>query len=65
MPLFLGRVRGYDSLQIGETMFVTGVAMFVAGADRRAHLAHRVDLRRMLAFGLFDASACPAGGWRI
>ena len=27
-PVFLGRVRGYSSLMIGETMFVTGPAMF-------------------------------------
>ena len=34
VPLFLGRVRGYDSLQIGETMFVTGVGDVPVGADR-------------------------------
>ena len=27
-PVFLARVRGYTSLEIGETMFLTGVAMF-------------------------------------
>src|SRR5262249_27905559 len=27
-PLYLGRVRGYDALMIGETMFVSGLAMF-------------------------------------
>ena len=32
IPLFLGRVRGYDSLQIGETMFVTGFGMFACSA---------------------------------
>ncbi|MBL8538152.1 MAG: DHA2 family efflux MFS transporter permease subunit [Hyphomonadaceae bacterium] len=30
-PLFLGSVRGYSALQIGETMFVQGLTMFVAG----------------------------------
>ena len=35
LPLFLGRVRGYDSLQIGETMFVTGAVHVPVGADRR------------------------------
>ncbi len=30
-PLFLGSVRGYNSLQIGNTMFVQGAAMFLAG----------------------------------
>ncbi len=29
-PLFLGSVRGYSALQIGETMFVQGMAMFLA-----------------------------------
>lgn len=28
-PVFLGRVRGYDSLQIGETVFVSGLFMFL------------------------------------
>ncbi len=51
LPLFLGRVRGYDSLQIGETMFVTGVAMFLS-APIAGQLAQRVDLRVMLGFGL-------------
>ena len=29
-PLFLGSVRGYSALQIGETMFVQGAVMFVS-----------------------------------
>ena len=28
-PVYLAQVRGYDALMIGETMFVTGVAMFL------------------------------------
>jgi DHA2 family multidrug resistance protein len=51
VPLFLGRVRGYDSLQIGETMFVTGAAMFLS-APIAGQLARVVDLRVMLAVGL-------------
>ena len=51
VPLFLGRVRGYDSLQIGETMFVTGAAMFLA-APVAGQLARILDLRVMLAVGL-------------
>ena len=35
-PVYLAQVRGYNALMIGETMFVTGVAMFltapIAGA---------------------------------
>ncbi len=50
-PLFLGRVRHYNSLQIGETMFVTGLTMFMA-APIAGKLAAKVDLRRMLAAGL-------------
>jgi DHA2 family multidrug resistance protein len=51
VPLFLGRVRGYDSLQIGETMFVTGAAMFLS-APLAGQLARVLDLRVMLAIGL-------------
>ncbi len=51
IPLFLGRVRGYDSLQIGETMFVTGAAMFVS-TPVAGLLARFIDLRVMLAIGL-------------
>ncbi|MFY8102081.1 MAG: DHA2 family efflux MFS transporter permease subunit, partial [Allorhizobium sp.] len=46
-PLYLGRIRGYDSLMIGETMFVSGAAMFftapVAGA-----LSNKLDPRVMM-----------------
>ena len=51
LPLFLARVRGYDSLQIGETMFVTGAAMFLS-APIAGQLARVMDLRVMLAIGL-------------
>ena len=51
LPLFLGRVRGYDSLQIGETMFVTGAAMFLS-APIAGQLTKIMDLRVMLAIGL-------------
>jgi DHA2 family multidrug resistance protein len=51
IPLFLGRVRNFDSLEIGQTMFVTGLTMFVA-APIAGRLSKVVDLRRMLAFGL-------------
>ena len=55
-PLYLGRIRGYDSLMIGETMFVSGLAMFltapVAGGcqpDRSA--ADDDDRLRQLRLG--------------
>jgi DHA2 family multidrug resistance protein len=51
VPLFLGRVRGYNAMQIGETMFVTGVAMFV-GSPVAGKVSAWLDPRRMLALGL-------------
>jgi MFS transporter, DHA2 family, multidrug resistance protein len=51
IPLFLGRVRGYDSMQIGETMFVTGVAMFLS-APIIGRLSAVLDTRRMLTVGV-------------
>jgi DHA2 family multidrug resistance protein len=49
-PLYLGRVRGYDSLMIGETMFVSGAAMFLT-APIVGRLAQRFDLRIVMAVG--------------
>ncbi len=51
IPLFLGRIRGYNSLQIGETMFVTGAAMFLC-APIVGRLSQRLDTRVLLAAGL-------------
>jgi len=50
-PVYLARVRGYDSLQIGETMFVTGIFMMIT-APIAGNIAQRVDPRMMMAFGL-------------
>jgi DHA2 family multidrug resistance protein len=49
-PLYLGRVRGYDALMIGETLFVSGVAMFLS-APIAGRLTAKVDPRAMLMFG--------------
>ncbi len=51
IPVFLGRVRGYDSLQIGTTVFVTGIAQ-VASTVIAARLSQRVDQRIVITFGL-------------
>ncbi len=59
VPLFLGRVRQLDSLQIGETMFITGATMLVS-APIVGRLARALDLRVMLAIGL---SGFGAGIW--
>ncbi|MBL8906365.1 MAG: DHA2 family efflux MFS transporter permease subunit [Rhizobiales bacterium] len=49
-PVFLSRVRGYSSMMIGETMFVTGIAMFLA-APIVGRLSVRVDPRILIALG--------------
>jgi DHA2 family multidrug resistance protein len=51
VPLFLGRVRGYDSLQIGQTMFITGAGMFLA-SPLVGKLSAAVDPRALVACGL-------------
>lgn len=50
-PVFLARVRGYDSLQIGETMFVTGVFQMMT-APFAGRLAQRFDARLIVAIGM-------------
>ena len=51
MPLFLGRVRGYDALEIGKIMFVTG-AFQMLSAPLAGRLANVLPGRVMLATGL-------------
>jgi DHA2 family multidrug resistance protein len=50
-PRYLAEVRGYSALMIGETMFVSGVAMFLV-APIIGRLMTVIDLRVMIAFGL-------------
>ncbi|WP_304166604.1 DHA2 family efflux MFS transporter permease subunit [Phenylobacterium aquaticum] len=49
-PVFLGRVRGFSSLQIGGTVFVTGLTMAFA-APIAARLSTRVDGRYVIGVG--------------
>ena len=49
-PVFLSRVRGYSSMMIGETMFVTGITMFFA-APIVGRLSAKVDPRILMALG--------------
>ncbi|MGH8461490.1 MAG: DHA2 family efflux MFS transporter permease subunit [Stenotrophobium sp.] len=51
LPLFFGRVRGYDAMQIGQVMMVSGAAMFLA-APFAGKLARLMDLRLMFGIGL-------------
>ena len=73
MPIFLGRVRGYDSLEIGTTVFVTGVAMFFS-APLAARATMFVDQRivigagfTLFALGLWLTSAIGPewGFWQL
>jgi DHA2 family multidrug resistance protein len=49
-PVYLAQVRGYDALMIGETMFVSGLVMFVT-APIAGQLNERLDPRLILAAG--------------
>jgi DHA2 family multidrug resistance protein len=50
-PLFLGRVRGFSALEIGEAVFSTGVFQIMS-IPIYAFFANRVDLRWLMMFGL-------------
>ena len=49
-PVYLGEIRGYNALMIGETMFVSGAAMFLT-APVVGRLVTKFDPRFMLAAG--------------
>lgn len=49
-PVYLARVHGYSAKMIGETMFVSGVAMFLT-APIAGRLSTRVDPRIMIGIG--------------
>ncbi|CCM77377.1 DHA2 family efflux MFS transporter permease subunit [Rhizobium mesoamericanum] len=55
-PVYLGRIRGYDSLMIGETMFVSGLAMFFT-APIAGKLSAKIDLRLMMVIGFASFAA--------
>lgn len=52
LPLFLFSIAGYNTIQIGLTMMVTGVAQFISAPLAGKMLATGIDLRIMLAIGL-------------
>ena len=51
IPVYLGQVRGFNSLQIGMTVFVVGLAQIVSTIIA-ARLAERVDRRYIIGVGL-------------
>ncbi|MEH2515495.1 DHA2 family multidrug resistance protein [Bradyrhizobium sp. AZCC 1610] len=50
-PRYLAEVRGYSALMIGETMFVSGIAMFLT-APIVGKLMVKYDMRYLIAIGL-------------
>ncbi|MTH64310.1 DHA2 family efflux MFS transporter permease subunit [Paracoccus shanxieyensis] len=56
-PVYLSGVRGYNSLQIGEAMMVSGISMFLT-APIAGRLSQTVDPRIMMGVGflLFSGS---------
>lgn len=49
-PVYLARVRGYSALMIGNTMFVSGIAMFLT-APIAGRLSAKFDPRIIIALG--------------
>ncbi|WP_423205979.1 DHA2 family efflux MFS transporter permease subunit (plasmid) [Paracoccus yeei] len=49
-PVYLSGIRGYNSLQIGEAMMVSGIAMFLT-APVAGRLSRSIDPRIMMAVG--------------
>jgi len=60
-PVFLGRIRGYDSMMIGEALFVSGLAMFLM-APISGMLSNKTDPRLMMMVGFLGFAA---GTWRM
>src|SRR6266403_1369490 len=58
-PRYLAEVRGYSALMIGETMFVSGVTMFLT-APIVGRLMAKYDMRYIIAAGL---SIFGFGSW--
>src|SRR4030088_1321400 len=50
-PRYLAEVRGYSALIIGETMFVSGITMFLT-APIVGRLMQKIDMRYIIASGL-------------
>ncbi len=57
-PIYLGRIRGYDSMMIGEALFVSGLAMFLT-APVSGILSNKLDPRLMIATGFVASPPAP------
>jgi DHA2 family multidrug resistance protein len=60
-PVYLAQIRGYNALMIGETMFVSGLAMFLT-APIAGRLSTKIDPRLMLMAGFLIFAV---GSWQM
>jgi len=60
-PRYLAEVRGYSALMIGETMFVSGITMFIT-APLVGRLMQKVDMRLIIVAGL---AIFALGSWQM
>ena len=60
-PVYLAQLRGYNAMMIGETMFVSGLAMFLV-TPIAGQLAQKIDPRLLLAAGFL---LFAAGTWEM
>src|ERR1700704_6412856 len=60
-PRYLAEVRGYSALMIGETMFVSGITMFIT-APIVGRLMQKVDMRLIIVAGL---AIFALGSWQM
>jgi DHA2 family multidrug resistance protein len=60
-PVYLEEIRGYNALMVGETMFVSGAAMFLS-APVVGKLVTKLDPRLVMMAGLFIFAA---GSWQM
>src|ERR1700682_2607364 len=60
-PRYLAEVRGYSALMIGETMFVSGITMFIT-APIVGLLMQKVDMRLIIVGGL---AIFALGSWQM
>jgi DHA2 family multidrug resistance protein len=60
-PVYLEEIRGYNALMVGETMFVSGAAMFLS-APLVGKLVTKLDPRFVMMAGFFIFAA---GSWQM
>src|SRR5438105_1376835 len=60
-PRYLAEVRGYSAMMIGETMFVSGITMFLT-APVVGRLMTKVDMRYIIATGIVIFAL---GSWQM